>query len=283
VKIIGTIREMQAVADELRYAGKRIAVVPTMGSLHQGHLSLIGIAREHADLVITTIFVNPTQFGPGEDFSKYPRDLKRDTSLVQSAGTDVLFIPATGDMYPEGYQTSVDVERLTRPLEGKSRPTHFRGVATVVAKLFICTKPHVAVFGQKDAQQVRVIRQMVRDFGFDIEVIVGPIVREADGLAMSSRNVYLSEVERAESVVLSQSLGLAEKIIREGERRSSVVIARMKQIIGSKRSANIDYISVADADTLEELENLHEGMSLLVSLAVRFGTTRLIDNILISC
>ncbi len=266
-------------ADDLRRAGRRIAVVPTMGYLHEGHLSLVRLAKKNADTVITTIFVNPTQFAPGEDYSSYPRDLARDTRLVESAGGDILFTPEAGDMYGEGYQTFVEVGGLTQFLEGKSRPTHFRGVATIVAKLFICTMPHVAVFGQKDAQQLRVIRRMVQDLGFGIEIIAGPIMREADGLAMSSRNVYLSASERADSTVLYQSLRLAESLIRGGENNSSAIIGAMKDLIHSKPSANIDYISIADSATLEETGSLRKGGEILISLAVRFGRTRLIDNI----
>jgi pantoate--beta-alanine ligase len=270
---------MQASSDELRRAGKRIGVVPTMGFLHEGHLSLIGIARRRADCVITTVFVNPTQFAPGEDFSRYPRDLGRDSQLVESAGTDILFVPATEEMYPAGAQTSVEVGGLTRFLEGKSRPTHFRGVTTIVAKLFLCTKPHVAVFGQKDAQQLRVIRQMARDLDFDVEIIAGPIVREADGLAMSSRNVYLSSKERAESPVLHESLLLARDKVLEGEKDAAAIVHAMTGLITSRPSAQIDYVSVADSSTLEELDTLSRGREVLISLAVRFGSTRLIDNI----
>jgi pantoate--beta-alanine ligase len=279
VKTIRTIREMQATADDVRRSGRRIGVVPTMGALHEGHLSLIGIARQHADVVVTTIFVNPTQFAPGEDFTRYPRDLERDSRLVDSAGSDLIFAPATTEMYPAGARTTVDAGELTQRLEGNSRPTHFRGVTTIVAKLFLCTKPHVAVFGQKDAQQLRVIRQMACDLNFDVDIVAGPIVREADGLAMSSRNVYLSSAERAESTVLYQSLQSARDMVRDGETRSANLIRRMTDLISSRPSARIDYISVADSATLEELETLTRGRETLISLAVRFGSTRLIDNV----
>lgn len=279
---ISSIAEMQRVAENVRSAGKRIGLVPTMGYLHEGHLSLIRTAHHHADTVIVTIFVNPTQFAPHEDFLKYPRDLERDKKLAEGAGADILFTPETTAMYLDGYHTYVDVEKITKVLEGKSRPTHFRGVTTVVAKLFNITKPHVAVFGQKDAQQAMVVMQMVRDLNFDVEIIVAPIVREQDGLAMSSRNVYLLPRERADAAVLSQSLKLAEELIRGGERLSDRIIKQMQTLISSKPTAEVDYISIADASTLEELPHLHSGDSVLISLAVRVGTTRFIDNSMVT-
>lgn len=280
--IINSISEMQQAADALRHEDKRIGVVPTMGYLHEGHLSLIRIAKKKSDVVVTTIFVNPMQFGPNEDLSKYPRDLERDTSLAESAGTDILFVPDEKEMYPEAYHTYVNVEKITEVLEGSFRPTHFRGVATVVAKLLNIAKPHVAVFGQKDAQQAAVVRQAVKDLNFDVEIIVAPIVREPDGLAMSSRNVYLSPDERKHALALSQSLELARKRIATGERRCEVVISEMRKHIASRPSARIDYISIADAGTLQELTSLVQGTTALVSLAVRIGSTRLIDNTLIT-
>ena len=279
---ISTVREMQQAAERFRSAGTTIAVVPTMGAFHDGHLSLIRLAKQHANIVITTLFVNPAQFGPSEDFSQYPRDLEKDSRLATSAGSDILFIPSTEEIYPGDYQTTVEVARVTSMLEGKSRPTHFRGVATVVAKLFNITKPHVAVFGQKDAQQVVVIRQMVKDMNIDLRIVVAPIVREADGLAMSSRNVYLSPPERAQAVVLYQSLDMAAKLVRDGERSSSAILLSMKQLIDSRPLAAIDYLSIADVATLEEVATIAQGMTVLVSLAVRFGATRLIDNTVIT-
>ena len=282
MKVITGIREMQMAAGELRRSGNRIGMVPTMGFLHEGHLSLMRIAREHADVLVTSIFVNPTQFGPTEDFSKYPRDIERDTRLAASAGTDILFAPTAAEMYPDGYATYVSVERITGVLEGKVRPGHFRGVATVVAKLFHCAEPHVAVFGQKDAQQVAVLRRMSLDLNFPVEIVVGPIVREADGLAMSSRNVYLSADERRQSTVLYRSLTRATELMRSGERRSDVVIAAMSEMITAQPGAKVDYLSVADSGTLEELPALAPGANVLLSLAVRFGATRLIDNALVT-
>ena len=282
MKVITGIREMQMAAGELRRSGNRIGMVPTMGFLHEGHLSLMRIAREHADVLVTSIFVNPTQFGPTEDFSKYPRDIERDTRLAASAGTDILFAPTAAEMYPDGYATYVSVERITGVLEGKVRPGHFRGVATVVAKLFHCAEPHVAVFGQKDAQQVAVLRRMSLELNFPVEIVVGPIVREADGLAMSSRNVYLSADERRQSTVLYRSLTRATELMRSGERRSDVVIAAMSEMITAQPGAKVDYLSVADSGTLEELPALAPGANVLLSLAVRFGATRLIDNALVT-
>ncbi|MBI1804007.1 MAG: pantoate--beta-alanine ligase [Ignavibacteriae bacterium] len=281
MRIISSVREMQQATDNFRRAGKLIGVVPTMGYLHEGHLSLIHLARRHADVVITTIFVNPTQFAPNEDFTKYPRDIERDTALAESAGTDILFTPSTDEMYPREYRTYVVVEQITKMLEGQFRPTHFRGVTTIVTKLFNITKPHVAVFGQKDAQQVVVIKQMVKDLNFDLEIIVAPIVREQDGLALSSRNVYLSESERKQSIVLSSALRRAEEYVHRGEKTPSRIIGEMKKMITAQPSARVDYISIADPASLEDVSAIPHHGSVLISLAVRFGQTRLIDNMLV--
>lgn len=278
MRIITKVKEMQKVADELRREGKIIGVVPTMGYLHEGHLSLIRIAKEKSDVVITTIFVNPLQFAPHEDYDKYPRDFERDVKLAQSAGCDIIFHPSVEEMYPENFLTYVEVEKITKVLEGEFRPTHFRGVTTVVTKLFNITKPHIAVFGQKDAQQALIIKQMVRDLNFDIEIIVAPIVRESDGLAMSSRNVYLSETERKDATVLYQSLKLAEKLVKEGERNPQNIISQMEELIKSKPTAKIDYVAIVDPNTLERVEKLEESKEYLVAIAVRIGSTRLIDN-----
>jgi pantoate--beta-alanine ligase len=282
VPVIQEIPEMQRLADRLRAEGKRIGVVPTMGYLHEGHLSLIRIARQHAGVVITTIFVNPTQFGPTEDFERYPRDLVRDTALTESAGTSYIFAPETKAMFSAEHRTYINVERFDSLLEGKSRPGHFRGVATVVAKLFNITKPNVAVFGQKDAQQIVVIRQIMKDLNFDIDLIVAPTVRENDGLALSSRNSYLSPQQRNEAPVLFRSLKMAEQLIRDGENDSTRIINAMRGLISSQSSGLIDYISIADGRTLEEQETSKGRRPLLISLAVRFGSTRLIDNILLT-
>jgi pantoate--beta-alanine ligase len=270
---------MQRWSDELRQKGRRVAVVPTMGALHEGHLSLIQAARSMADVVIVTIFVNPMQFGPHEDFERYPRSFAKDVAAAAGAGADAVFAPSVGEMYPEGYQTFVTVEEVTRTLEGAVRPGHFLGVATVVAKLFNCTHPHIAVFGQKDAQQVVVIKRMARDLNIDIEIQVAPTVREADGLAKSSRNVYLTPQQRAEAPVLFRALDRAKALIAGGETSAERIRSAVRSMITAESSGTIDYVSVANGDTLEELADIGAGVPVMVSLAVRFGSTRLIDNI----
>ncbi len=279
--LIRDVSHMQRIADETRASGRRIAVVPTMGYLHDGHLSLIRIAKQHSDVVITTVFVNPAQFGPSEDFERYPRDLSHDTTLATSAGTEYIFTPDTKAMYGSDHHTYVNIEQLDSILEGKSRPGHFRGVATVVAKVFNITRPHVAVFGQKDAQQVVVVRQMIKDLNFDIKLVVAPTVREPDGLAMSSRNTYLTPKQRAEAPVLYQSLKQADQLIRGGVSDASTVLSEMTELITSRSSGVIDYISIAHGETLEELQSCKDRRPILVSLAVRFDATRLIDNIMV--
>jgi pantoate--beta-alanine ligase len=277
-QVIASVTDMQQAAAAFRLAGKRIGLVPTMGALHEGHLSLIRIARSNADIVVTSVFVNPAQFGPSEDFAQYPRNLESDASLAFEAGADLVFAPSVEEIYPTGFQTHVDVGILGTVLEGRSRPGHFRGVATVVAKLFLATIPHCAVFGRKDAQQVVVIRAMVRDLSFPVEIIAAPIVRETDGLAMSSRNVYLNPQQRKEATVLHRSIQLAEHRIRNGERNSSSIIASMRSLIEKESTGVIDYISLAHVDTLSEYSVLATGDPVLISMAVRFGTIRLIDN-----
>jgi pantoate--beta-alanine ligase len=274
--------DMQAAANRARSEGRRIAVVPTMGALHRGHLALVREARSQGDVVITTIFVNPTQFGPAEDFDRYPRSLQHDSKLAEEAGTDILFAPAAEAIYPPQYQTYVTVRDVSARLEGALRPDHFRGVVTVVAKLVNLTKPHAAVFGQKDVQQVAVIRRMLRDLNFDIRLIVVPTVREPDGLALSSRNVYLSSSQRKEAPVLFASLRRAESMIRSGVRSRQAIHDAVQETIAGGSSAVIDYVSIADAETFDELEEFRSGASVVVSLAARFGSTRLIDNICIT-
>jgi pantoate--beta-alanine ligase len=253
-----------------------VGLVPTMGYLHDGHLSLVRQAREECDHVVVSIFVNPTQFGPREDLSRYPRDLDRDLSLIEPLGTDLVWIPTTEIMYPPGYQTWVEVESVTRPLEGAMRPGHFRGVTTVVAKLFNAVQPQRAYFGQKDAQQAAVIRQMTRDLSYPIEIVVCPIVREPDGLAMSSRNVYLDPQQRKAATVLYRSLSAAKKAYASGERDAEKIRGKMKEVLAGEPLAQVQYVSCADYDTLEELETI-TGKTLL-SMAVFVGKTRLIDN-----
>ena len=252
-----------------------VGFVPTMGYLHEGHLALIRRARAECDHVIVSIFVNPTQFGANEDLSKYPRDLERDLRLIEPY-TDLVWTPSAEVMYPQGYQTWVEVEAVTRPLEGTMRPGHFKGVTTVVAKLFNSVQPHKAYFGQKDAQQVAVIRQMVRDLNFPVEIVVCPTSREADGLAMSSRNVYLDPAQRQAATVLFRSLSAAKEAYKQGERDGEKLREKMKDILASEPLAQVQYVSCADYDTLEELTVI-KGKALL-SMAVFMGKTRLIDN-----
>jgi pantoate--beta-alanine ligase len=252
-----------------------VGLVPTMGYLHEGHLSLIRRAREECNHVFVSIFVNPTQFGPKEDLSKYPRDLERDFRLIEPY-TDMVWTPSETIMYPQGYQTWVEVEAMTKPLEGAMRPGHFRGVTTVVAKLFNGVQPHKAYFGQKDAQQVAVIRQMTRDLNFPIEIVVCPIVREPDGLAMSSRNVYLDPEQRKAATVLFRSLSIAKDAYENGERDGEKLRQVMKDVLTAEPLAQMQYVSCADYDTLAELDEI-KGKALL-SMAVFFGKTRLIDN-----
>lgn len=266
--------------DELREARaalpEPVGLVPTMGYLHAGHLSLVKRAREEAASVVVSVFVNPTQFAPTDDLDEYPRDLERDAALLQEAGADLLWAPAPEVMYPPGFQTWVEVEKVTQPLEGAKRPGHFRGVTTVVTKLFNAVQPQVAVFGQKDAQQVAVIRQMVRDLNMPIKIVASPIVRERDGLAMSSRNTYLNPAERQAALALSKSLSAAESAYKKGERDGETLRTLMEEIINTEPLARLDYVSCADFETLEELEEVR-GRALL-SMAVYIGATRLIDN-----
>lgn len=258
---------------------KPIALVPTMGFLHEGHLSLVRKARQQAKTVVVSIFVNPSQFAPGEDYDKYPVDYERDLSLLEEEAVDVVFAPHPAEIYPEDFDTWVDVNGVTAVLEGTKRPTHFRGVTTVVAKLFNIIRPDVAYFGQKDAQQAVVIKKMVKDLSFNISVKVLPIIREADGLAMSSRNTYLNDKERKAATVLYSSLKLAKTLYDRGETSANKIISKMTDLIKREPLAKIDYVSIANADTLAETEQV--SVRTLVSLAVYIGKTRLIDNILL--
>lgn len=267
---------------ELRYARAPlkgpVGFVPTMGFLHEGHLSLVRQAKEECQSVVVSIFVNPAQFGPQEDLAKYPRDLQHDLALLEDAGVNLVWTPDDEVMYPEGYQTWVDVEEVAKPLEGSMRPGHFRGVATVVAKLFIAVQPQYAYFGQKDAQQLAVIRRMVQDLNFPIEVVACPIVREPDGLAMSSRNVYLDQEERSAATVLYRALMSAKGMYISGERDANTLRQAMLAMLDGEPRARVQYASVSDPHTLQELEGEIEHA--LCSLAVYIGKTRLIDNIL---
>ncbi len=276
MRVIERAAEMQRYAEGLRNSGKRIAFVPTMGYLHQGHLSLMEAGRKLGDCLVTSIYVNPTQFGPTEDLAKYPRDFRRDESLCRGVGVDVIFYPGDRDMYPEHYQTYVNVEGVTDNLCGLSRPGHFRGVATICAKLFNIVKPHVAIFGKKDFQQLVVIRRMVEDLNMDLEILGLPTVREPDGLAMSSRNTYLKPEERQAALSLSRSLRLAKRLYEEGERDAEKIIEQVTRLIGRHPEGKIDYVKICDTTTMRDVKRL-EGRE-VIALAVRVGAARLIDN-----
>ena len=256
-----------------------VGFVPTMGFLHEGHLSLVKRACEQSASVVVSIFVNPTQFAPTDDLEAYPRDLERDAALLKEAGANLLWTPTPEVMYPPDFQTWVDVERLTAPLEGTKRPGHFRGVTTVVAKLFNAVQPQMAFFGQKDAQQAAVIRQMVRDLNMPVEILTLPIVRERDGLAMSSRNTYLNPAERQAALCLSQSLKAAKSAYEKGERNAENLRVLMREIINAEPLARLEYVSCADYDSLAELDEI--SAKALLSMAVYIGSTRLIDNIVL--
>jgi len=273
---VDTIAGMRAQVARARRDGLLVGLVPTMGYLHEGHLSLVRAARERCGLVVVSIFVNPTQFGPGEDFEAYPRDLERDSALAEAAGADILFNPSAAEMYPDGYATYVTVEGLTAILCGRSRPTHFRGVTTVVAKLFHIVEPDLAFFGEKDHQQLLVIKRMVTDLNLKVTVVGVPTVREPDGLAMSSRNVYLNGAERAAAVVLSRSLAAAREAHEAGERDPAVLTALVRGMIEAEPLAELDYAEIYSWPDLAETRYL-DGPALL-AVAVRFGKTRLIDN-----
>ncbi len=270
---------MRARAEDLRRDGLRICVVPTMGYLHDGHLSLLRAGRARADILILTIFVNPTQFGPNEDLGVYPRDVQGDLEKARSCGADLVFCPSAEAMYPRGYQSYVAVEALSKPLCGATRPGHFRGVATVVTKLFHITQPHLAIFGQKDYQQLALIRQMSRDLDFGVEIVGMPIVREADGLAMSSRNAYLSPEDRAQAVCLHNGLHAARALLATGERDAGALLSAAREVIAAADLARIDYLEIRDATTLEPVEAI-AGPAVMAG-AVFFGKTRLIDNIVL--
>ena len=277
--IVSTIREMCSISDELRKGGKTIVLVPTMGYFHEGHLSLMGEGRKRGDVLVVSLFVNPTQFGEGEDYEVYPRDFSRDKSLAEGTGVDILSVPTMEEMYPEGYQTFVEVERLTESMEGRFRPTHFRGVTTVVAKLFNIVRPHIAIFGEKDFQQLVVIRRMVEDLNMGVEIIGMPILRERDGLAMSSRNQYLTPDQRKAALSLNHSLQKAFQLFRSGERNPRRIIDAVKGVIEVEGEVTIDYVEIRDAKTLEEIEIIED--QAIIALAAKVGKVRLIDNVIL--
>ncbi|MFH1076292.1 MAG: pantoate--beta-alanine ligase [Pseudomonadota bacterium] len=274
--IITDITSMQKKSDSLRLAAKRIVFVPTMGFFHEGHLSLMSLGKKLGDHQVVSIFVNPAQFGPHEDFWRYPRAFERDRMMAESAGVDTLFCPEAISMYAPGHETYAYLEHLPRHLCGLLRPNHFQGVATVIVKLFNIVKPHTAVFGEKDYQQLAVIRKMSRDLNFGIDIVSGHIVRESDGLAMSSRNLYLSGEERCSAIVLSEALAAAQNDVERGEKNARPLISRAKDIILSRPHTRVDYISLCDPETLEDVDEV--GRKTLMALAVYVGKTRLIDN-----
>ncbi len=276
MRVISHIREMQAWSEAVRREGRRIVLVPTMGFLHEGHLSLVREGRKRGDLLVVSLFVNPKQFAPDEDYKNYPRDLERDRKLLEKEEVDILFHPFVEEMYSKGYQTHVEVEKVSQFLCGAFRPGHFRGVATVVAKLFNIVRPHVALFGLKDYQQFQIIRRTVKDLNFDIEIVGHPIVREKDGLAMSSRNAYLSRQEREAALCLYRSLKGAESLVCRGERESGRIVAAVKAEMDKEPLARVEYISLCHPVSLEEVKKIDD--EALLALAVWIGKARLIDN-----
>jgi pantoate--beta-alanine ligase len=274
--VIEKVREMQDYSEYLRGKGEKIAFVPTMGYLHRGHVSLLQEGRKLGHCLVTSIYVNPAQFGPREDLSKYPRDFERDRKLCEDAGVDVIFCPSDQEMYPENYQTYVDLDKVTNHLCGLSRPGHFRGVATICTKLFNVVKPHVSVFGKKDFQQLIVIKRMVKDLNLDIEIIGRPTVRESDGLAMSSRNAYLRPEERESALSLSRGLKLARELFGSGERNAAIIIREVTQFIERHSHARIDYVKICDIETIEDVQWIES--EAVIALAVKVGIARLIDN-----
>lgn len=279
MRVLSTVAEMQAACREVRRSGKSLGLVPTMGALHEGHLSLVRAARAHNQVVATSIFVNPLQFGPNEDFSKYPRTFDRDKQLLGAEKVDLIFAPSADEMYPEGASTTVYVRGLSEKLDGKSRPGHFQGVTTVVAKLFEIVRPDRAYFGQKDAAQAALIRKMVQDLNIDLELIICPIVREHDGLAMSSRNTYLNPEQRKQALVLYRSLMRMQTLADRGESSSSALSDAGKQVLAEEPDIKLDYLEIVNPHSLDPVPDITQGA--LVAVAAWVGTTRLIDNIVL--
>ncbi|MDI6740768.1 MAG: pantoate--beta-alanine ligase [Candidatus Edwardsbacteria bacterium] len=280
MKIVRSIAQLRSLVTRQRKAGCTIGFVPTMGALHEGHLSLIRLAKRRSGFAVVSIFVNPAQFGPREDFTKYPRDLKHDAALCKSAGADLIFAPQVKDIYPENYRTYVTVESLTKGLCGASRPGHFKGAATIVAKLFNIVQPDVAVFGQKDAQQCVVISQMARDLDFPVRIVIGPIVRERDGLALSSRNAYLTPAERAQAPALYHALKMAKMMAAGGTRSVERMKTKMREVITCEAPlGKMDYIEIVDNDSLKPITKIKS--KTLIAVAVKFPNARLIDNVVI--
>jgi len=280
MEVIRSIETMQNRARQLRSEGFTIGFVPTMGFLHEGHLSLIELAKANSDFVVMSIFVNPTQFGEGEDFEDYPRDFDRDRKLAQDHGVNLIFYPEAKELYPEDYRTYITVEDLSKKLCGASRPTHFRGVTTIVTKLFNIVQPDIAVFGRKDAQQAIILKKLVRDLHLPVQIMTAPIVREEDGLAMSSRNTYLSADERQQALALNQSLQTAKKMVESGTQDSNIIIEEIRSQWKDKPAISEDYISVVDVQNLEPIAQINQPA--LIAVAAYVGTTRLIDNIIVN-
>lgn len=281
IKVVSTVCETRAQVNEWKKQGLTVGLVPTMGYLHEGHQSLIKKAVEENDRVVVSVFVNPIQFAPNEDLETYPRDLEADKRLCDSTGADLIFHPTPDEMYPDGFSTHIQMDNLTKELCGKTRPTHFGGVCTVVGKLFNIVQPDKAYFGQKDAQQLAIIKRMVRDLNFDIEIVGCPIIREPDGLAKSSRNTYLNADERKAALILSKAIKLGEELVADGERNAQTVIKAMTDKINTEPLARIDYVNVVDALSIEPLDVIKG--EVLVAIAVYIGKTRLIDNFIINC
>jgi len=279
-KVCSTIGEARALSRTAQQAGKRRGLVPTMGALHEGHLSLVRTAKQHSDFVTVSIFVNPLQFGPTEDLSKYPRSFERDCDLLQKEGVDLIFAPSVSEMYPQQGVTYVNVEGLSERLDGKSRPGHFRGVTTVVAKLFHILEPDLALFGQKDAAQLAIIRQMVRDLDTPVEIVGCPIVREPDGLAMSSRNAYLNAEQRKQATVLYRSLLKISTLFQQGERNATHLIEAGSQVMRGEEAVRLDYLEVVDPSSLQAIQTVQQ--TALAAVAACIGATRLIDNVILS-
>ena len=280
MKTIKKIERIRSALEEVKAREKSVGFVPTMGYLHEGHLSLVKASKKNTDCTVVSIFVNPTQFGPAEDFEEYPRDPEQDSQLLRELGVDLLFCPDRAEMYPPNFKTYVEVERFQDVWEGRSRPGHFRGVCTVVLKLFNIVQPDVAFFGQKDAQQAIILKKMVDNLNLNVQIEVLPTVREEDGLALSSRNVYLNPEQRKAAVCLAKSLDEAAHMIRSGERRTALIVEKMRKIIEGEDLAKLDYIAIVDMDSLEPLNEIKRGA--LIALAVFFGNIRLIDNIMVT-
>lgn len=281
MKVVHKISEVREIVNTWKREGLSVGLVPTMGYLHEGHQSLIKKAVEQNDRVVVSVFVNPMQFGENEDLASYPRDLEKDKKLCEETGADLIFNPTPEEMYPEGFCSYVDMNSLTKELCGKSRPIHFRGVMTVVSKLFNIVTPNKAYFGMKDAQQLLIIKRMVKDLSFGIEIVGCPIVREEDGLAKSSRNTYLNEEERKAALILYKTINLGKKLLEEGERDISILLSKMKENINKEPLAKIDYVEVVDIESIEKVDTIKD--TVLVAIAVYIGKTRLIDNFVFEC